>query len=260
MEQKIYTAFQEYKNVLALQDFKEETLDYSILKKHKPFLDQLGAVANSSISVFDYYQKKYVYISSNFDYTYGFDTQKALEGEWKDYFDIKIHPDDLYRLVTNGIQLLHLSFQLSDREIKELKLINEYRIKNGIGNYVRVIEQHQILELDKKGNIWLTLGVMDISPNQNIREPLKSRLLNFKTGELFNIPILTSNGEIPNLSKREVQILGLLSEGLISKEIADKLFISVHTVNTHRQRIISKLKVTNITEAVSYANNLGLLE
>jgi DNA-binding CsgD family transcriptional regulator len=51
----------------------------------------------------------------------------------------------------------------------------------------------------------------------------------------------------------------LLASGLISKQIADKLFISVNTVNTHRQRIIEKLDVTNTAEAVKYGVSVGLL-
>jgi len=46
---------------------------------------------------------------------------------------------------------------------------------------------------------------------------------------------------------------------LISKQIADKLFISVNTVNTHRQRIIEKLNVSNTAEAVQHAGRLGLI-
>ncbi|MDR1880928.1 MAG: LuxR C-terminal-related transcriptional regulator, partial [Tannerellaceae bacterium] len=43
------------------------------------------------------------------------------------------------------------------------------------------------------------------------------------------------------------------------KEISNQLCISVHTVNTHRQRILEKLDVDNSLEAVKYASALGLL-
>ena len=45
-----------------------------------------------------------------------------------------------------------------------------------------------------------------------------------------------------------------------SKEIADELHISIHTVNTHRQRILAKLGVDNSLEAVKYAWILGILD
>ncbi len=62
------------------------------------------------------------------------------------------------------------------------------------------------------------------------------------------------------LTKREKEILGLVKNGLLSKEISNKLSISVHTVNTHRQRFLEKLGANNSMEAVVFASKFGLLE
>ncbi len=51
-----------------------------------------------------------------------------------------------------------------------------------------------------------------------------------------------------SLTKRESQIVGLIRSGLMSKEIAEKLSISVETVNTHRRKILAKNKVKNFNE------------
>jgi DNA-binding NarL/FixJ family response regulator len=61
------------------------------------------------------------------------------------------------------------------------------------------------------------------------------------------------------LSSREIEVLGLVSRGFVSKEIANKLFVSVNTVNNHRQNILEKINAANTSEAVTYARNLGLL-
>jgi len=61
------------------------------------------------------------------------------------------------------------------------------------------------------------------------------------------------------LTKREIEILGLLARGMVSKEIADELFISVNTVNNHRQRIIEKMDVANTSEALNYATRIGII-
>lgn len=55
------------------------------------------------------------------------------------------------------------------------------------------------------------------------------------------------------LSKRELEVLTLIAEGHSSKEIADKLFISVRTVDTHRSNILHKLKMNNSAQLVRYA-------
>lgn len=65
--------------------------------------------------------------------------------------------------------------------------------------------------------------------------------------------------EVP-LTKREIEILKLIAEGLSSQEIADKLFISLRTVETHRLNINQKLDVKNTAGLVKEALKRGLIE
>lgn len=55
------------------------------------------------------------------------------------------------------------------------------------------------------------------------------------------------------LTKREMEILKLICDGLSSKDICEKLFISINTVETHRKRILLKLNVKNSVGVVKYA-------
>lgn len=82
--------------------------------------------------------------------------------------------------------------------------------------------------------------------------------LNVKENKFFSIENLLSR-KTSELTTREIAVLQLIKEGLLSKEISEQLFISVHTVNTHRQRILEKLDVNNSMEAVKYASALGLI-
>lgn len=60
------------------------------------------------------------------------------------------------------------------------------------------------------------------------------------------------------LSSRELEILSLVAKGLSNRKIADKLFISIHTVITHRKNITAKLGIKTIAGLTMYAsiNNL----
>jgi DNA-binding NarL/FixJ family response regulator len=62
------------------------------------------------------------------------------------------------------------------------------------------------------------------------------------------------------LSSREQQVMRLLAEGLSTKEIAEKLFISPKTVENHRSNIMHKLGLHSIIELVRYATKLGLID
>jgi len=109
------------------------------------------------------------------------------------------------------------------------------------------------------------LGYYHIDKNQskNTNEQLSYY---FSTGQfetketielsnLFN-EILTSNFI---LTKQEVNILTFLHQGESSKTIADKLFISINTVNTHRQNILKKLGVKNSSGAIQKALKFGMI-
>ena len=62
------------------------------------------------------------------------------------------------------------------------------------------------------------------------------------------------------LTTRETEILKLIAHGHSTQVIADALFLSPHTVQTHRKSIIKKLNIKSPTEFVIYAMDLGLLK
>jgi DNA-binding NarL/FixJ family response regulator len=63
----------------------------------------------------------------------------------------------------------------------------------------------------------------------------------------------------PEFTERERGIIQLCREGLICKEVADRLGISVTTVNTHKVRIFQKLGINNTMEMVQYAMKHGII-
>lgn len=249
-----------YHELLSQQKFDSTSLDYSIFEKHKPLLQTLANLGNSGVSVFDMYKREHLFYSPNFGALLGYRIADIYE-KGNAFWDAKIHPDDFVSLTQNGISLLKLFYQFSTDEKVNYKLINEYRMLNAENNYVRIIEQHQGLEVDKDGNIWLTVSIIDLSPDQDNSKGFRSLLHNFRTGNI--IPFRDDTRETGlvefNLSKREIQILRLVKEGYLSKEISTNLNISLHTVNTHRQRVLEKLGANNSMEAVIYASRLGLL-
>ncbi|HCM75001.1 MAG TPA: helix-turn-helix transcriptional regulator [Cytophagales bacterium] len=62
-----------------------------------------------------------------------------------------------------------------------------------------------------------------------------------------------------NISKRELEVLELMAQGLANQEIADKLFVSLNTVKTHSSNLFSKLEVSRRTQAIQKAKELNLI-
>ena len=62
------------------------------------------------------------------------------------------------------------------------------------------------------------------------------------------------------ISNREKEIIQLIADGLSSNEIGQKLFLSSHTVNTHRKNILDKLNVKNSVGVVRYGIESGIVK
>lgn len=261
MSPELQALYGEYQQLLDQQKFDPALLDYTILNAHCNFLKRLSQVENSAVTVFDMHRRQHVFASYNFTTLLGYDTE-GLAALTNEYFDARIHPDDFVKQMKNGLNAFRFMFNIAPSERGHYKFVNEYRVKNGKGEYVRVIEQHQALETDSLNNIWLALSVIDISPTQSGVPDVNGHIINFRTGNMYTLEIdeIKTKNSANLLTPRQAEILALVKEGLLSKEISERLFISVHTVNTHRQRILEKLGADNSMEAIRYAAGLGLAE
>jgi DNA-binding CsgD family transcriptional regulator len=246
-----------FNQIFSYQNFDKDNIDYTAFDSKFELLDRLADVENSSVAVLDMYQKKYVYLRSKFTDKLGYDLNKAF-AMGPEYFFSLIHPEDIPVIIDTYQQTFGFILSLPVAERKDYKAILNFRLRNAQNKYITVILQLVVLELDKKGNLWLILILDDLLSNKTKFDKVNRSLVNIRNGKhcLFNID-LEKNKAV--LSTREIEVLDLVSKGFLSKEIADKLFISVNTVNNHRQKILEKVNASNTTEAVTYARNLGLI-
>ena len=120
-------------------------------------------------------------------------------------------------------------------------------IKSGVDGYLpKDIDKQTLLEAIRtvhKGGRFFTDAIMKlVFEDFYSHEKLKS-----------------SDKKLPNeLTKREYEILGLVASGRTNKELAEMLFISVKTVETHKTNILEKLGLRNTADLVKYAikNNI----
>jgi DNA-binding CsgD family transcriptional regulator len=102
--------------------------------------------------------------------------------------------------------------------------------------------------------IWLSFKLVNRKPETKIVE---------KTVYLDNEhPILFLNQEEiekTGLSKRELEVLQLMAEGLSNEEIAERLYVSLNTIKTHTSRVFEKLDVKRRTQAIEKAKRLRVI-
>lgn len=230
-----------------------------IWEAHKKHVELLAKVNNSYVFVVEQHVK-YLYLSDNYTHFLGYNPD-VLESQNKEEnnFESRIHPEDLIVLSNTQKRLFEYLQTIQANKILEYKLVYEFRVLNPNNKYVRIISQHQVLELDENGNPWLVMGIADLSPNTSPLDNIKIQVVNFVTGEMLPLSKFEER-ELVELTPREKEILLLIKSGMLSKEISDILSVSIHTVNKHRQNIMQKMNTDNIFGAIEYARKLGLLD
>lgn len=139
------------------------------------------------------------------------------------------------------------------------KLLKEESVQNIYNTYytksdklIPVCFSRSII-YDKKNNM---KGILHIAFHNTVevkeeQHPIEENLEN----EFKNIKTI---GDIP-LTNRELEIMKLITKELSNREIADKLFISVRTVETHRKNIMQKLNTKSVISLVRYAAQNGII-
>ena len=248
----------EYKSLFSRIVIREDDCDEALLASHLPFLQRLDAVDGSSVALFDMRIHGYRFLTSSFKFLGGYSAEDAL-AIGPDYFFGLMHAEDRDFVLETVVRTFRFLFAIPAQERKDYKLSFEFRIRTVTGKLVRIVQQVVVLELDKRGTIWLVLIANDLALRNAREEGLERRLVNMKSGEWKLFRPVVRGTEKGSLSRRELEILGLVADGMASREIADRLFISVATVNNHRQRILEKLGTRSSAEAVRYAASLGLV-
>lgn len=243
----------------AKQSLRIEEIDYSVWERDKAILQQMEKMSRSCTFVVDVCRCRYTFASSHFSDLLGYDCRKIemIEESDDDYLESRIHPED--QLVMKSIQvgLSQFIYNQPIEERNDYRNIFSYRVLNAKGQYINVSSKQQVLESTDSGKAWLILGVMDIAPDQRPSNGVKCTVLNLKTGDLFSPHSLIE--PTPELTSREIEILQLIKQGLLSKEIAHALGISIHTVHIHRQNLLRKLGVQNSIEAINRGRKTGLI-
>ena len=170
------------------------------------------------------------------------------------YLDNTSMPDlillDINLPDTDGLRLCEIIRERNKKvKIIGLTYVNEagiitQMIRKGANGYLlKSMERQELIEAINQvmnGAVYLSKAA-----NEKILQQLQHYDLPLK-----NIPLLTH---------REKEILQLLFEGLTSNEIAEKLFLSNYTVDTHRKNMLQKFNVHNTQSLINAVRKLGIL-
>ena len=162
----------------------------------------------------------------------------------------------------SGVDVILLDITLPDGNgiqlCREIKKAYPTIIVLAISNLSERSIIKQMLQSGANGYLLKTADAADIL--HCIQEALKGNMaLSAEVKQHFDLNDLKEPSEIPELTRRERQILQLLAEGYKSADIAEKLFISPLTVKTHRATLLQKFQTGTLVIAINKAKEYGFL-
>ena len=203
-----------------------------IVQEYLPYIKILEEAGSFAVFLSDRFGH-YYYVTEYIEASQEIDIEKL------------VHPDDWEVVRRIDKKVWELLDTLPEEEKLTYKYIYELRVLDR-GKYVRMIYQTRILAF--KGDNFLAMGIIDLAPEQSANTSVRFQIKNCLTDEI--VPFAIESAADVLLTPREREVLALAKEGMFSKEISEKLNISIHTVNRHRQNILEKLQVDNIIEAM----------
>jgi DNA-binding CsgD family transcriptional regulator len=249
-EYQDYTPFFRFVDTFSPVDFKGIDPLHPIVAE----LDQMLDKNNQFFYVGDILQMKFHYVSRQCLNMLGIES-----GELSPYhFFEATHPDDMQRHTLARAKLFKMAHDLYAEEKGTALLSLNLKLRNPQGGYSEILIQLYLYysEIPYK-------SVFAIKVHTNIEGFKKNKQgIHFYAGKdttLFRFPD-TELLKIGNpLSDREIEIVRLIEAGLSTEQIAEKLFLSPYTINTHRGNILEKTGKNHISDVIYYLKEIGLM-
>lgn len=233
-------------------------------KNNSPCQISFDELTNSIISsgpfyfyIIDFFDISLSHISPAITEVHGFDPETVC------FNDIlsAIHPDDI-DFVTKA-EALTLDFfykKIGYEKMLSYKISYCFRFRLKSGKYALFNHQSLMLTLDEDGGLGKSLNIhtrIDHLSNSNTHNISLIGL----NGEpsFMNLNTDGENQDLREFSKREIDIIKLISNGLNSNQIAEKLFISPFTVKKHRKNILTKSDSKNTTQLIKNCILRGII-
>jgi DNA-binding CsgD family transcriptional regulator len=223
-----------------------------------PFFEQLSAQKSALILLSDISTSNFIYAVDERKVV-GHDVSLYMADNGLDFSISNIHPDFLNAgLLMNNKAMEYMMGHQNKQNKIIVSLDGKYKKKNG--DYMHFLQQIVCVEIDENGNPLLFLSyIYDISylkkektANLIIHDPDETEMWNYN----FEKGILEA---VSSLSIQEKRVLVFLGKGKLSKEIAKELFISSHTVDTHRRNLLKKTNCLDTSGLITYSKLVGLL-
>lgn len=177
-----------------------------------------------------------------------------------------IHPDDWNIYPTLAKKALEHVLAYNDFQCERFKSSMYIRQKSPQGIYHWMMVQYLDFQLNEEGSLVFVLCVVtDVSHIKSEGEATLT-VYDRESNETHNYYVKSDEAEVKKstvntraFTRQELKILRLIAKGMSSKEIAAEMFLSVRTIDNHRQNMLQKTSARSAAELVAYGLKAGIL-
>ena len=217
-------------------------------------IEELTEINNQFFYVADIIQMKVIFTSRRSIQMMGIDPEEVTPY----HFMEAVHHDDSQRLNLGRSKIIKLAQTLFIEEKGYTIMSTNYRMRNPVGDYSDLLIQGYIFYTTIP---YKTVFFLKIHTNIDELKKIKHGYHYYIGTDLayFRYPDdeLLQKGNV--FSNREFEIIRLIEAGFNSDQIAGKLFLSPHTVNTHRRNILEKSGKATLAELIYELKERGVL-
>jgi hypothetical protein len=245
-----YNLFYEFKKVFGPVGFKDIDRNDPLIMSLEEMMDE----NNQYLSVFDMLHMKTLFVSQGSLKFLGVKPEDLTSYHFKE----ATHPDDLKRSELGLVKLFKIAHELFVAKKGEMLISSNFRMRSPGGNYINQLVQgdlyYSLLPIE---TVYMIHIQTDISWYKKMKHGFHYYLGNDPYYFRYPDDELLMKGNI--FSEREFEILSLIHKGFDSTQISEKLFLSRHTVNTHRKNILKKTGKPQIIDVIYSLQEIGLL-
>ncbi len=240
-------------------DFIESYLPSGFLdiNPDDPIIQRLEEVMEENDQFFsasDLSQMQYLFTSKRSMQILGIAPEEVDPG----FFMNTIHPDDMHRLVLGREKMFKVAHEIYAAKAGSALMSFTLRFLNPKGAYNKLLGQAYFFHTTvPREAVFLIQVVTNL--DSSVKTNPDGHWYVGKDVSLFKFADEKLLMMGSNLSDREFEIVKLIASGLGSKEIAEKLALSVHTINTHRSNILKKTQKDTVSDLIYELKNLAIL-
>jgi len=246
--EKINELIERYIIESKLDENNNQKPDFAILENE-------GIFSNLHFYIYDVSNKEIEFINENLCNLLGYEKKEISYN----FLHSKIHPDDLLNVISSTVNALKIAHLYQDIDWKKNHFCINFRIQNSIGTYLKVLRQTCVLITDNNNRSLYALSRFTDITHTTSNDCIECYFDGPDISKIKEDDLEKLTQSKKMFSECELKILILMKLGMSRQQIADKLHLSIYTIDTHIKNMMHRTHTLNSTHLIILALKEGYL-